>query len=183
MNQHETDPQNFDVLLKRFRKKPLFAASELPSPLNFGQPDVEALVPHREPFLLIDSIAAIDVDAERLAASRFIAADDPVFRGHFPGFPVYPGTLQVEMLGQLGTALCALLEEPLETPREARRQTIVRATKILGAMFIEPVLPGQTVTLLGERLEWDGSIARFIGQVIHNGTVCSVAAGELWVMR
>lgn len=173
---------NYELLLKKFKKKPLFQVGELSHQVEFGRAEVEELIPHRDPFLLVDSISGFDATHQRILAHRHIAEDDPVFKGHFPGYPVYPGTLQLEMLGQLGTALCALLEEPIGAVGIARKQTIVRATKVLGAIFLEPLLPGQTVTLLGDRLEWDGSIARFVGQVIHNGVVCTIAAGELWVL-
>ncbi len=177
------DPQDIQSLLKRFRKKPLFDLEAIDSPRAFTRSDIEQLIPHREPFLLLDAITGFDAPACRIAGRRFVDAADPVFRGHFPEFPVYPGVLQLEMLGQIGSALSALLEEPVGIVTSSRRPPFIRAIKVLGSLFIEPLLPNNDVTIIGERIEWDGTLARFIGQTVVGRTVCTVAAGELLVAQ
>ena len=67
---------------------------------------IEAIIPHRDPFLLVDEITEL-VPGER-AAGRYHVTDEAWYlRGHFPGRPIMPGVLQVEALAQVG-AVCGL---------------------------------------------------------------------------
>lgn len=167
-----------DALLKQNRKKPLFALEHL-APLSWGREDIERILPHRAPFLLVDRLTGVGFDDEAIAGSRFISPDEPLFAGHFPGSPVYPGSLEVEMIGQLGLCLHYFLESrSTEVPAD-QWPLNVRATRILGAAYLAPVLPGRDVTLLAKKLDYDEYFATMIGQVIADGTVACVAIGEV----
>jgi 3-hydroxyacyl-[acyl-carrier-protein] dehydratase len=67
---------------------------------------IEAIIPHRAPFLLVDEIAELEPGVH--ARGRYRVPEDAWYlRGHFPGRPIMPGVLQVEALAQVG-AVCGL---------------------------------------------------------------------------
>jgi 3-hydroxymyristoyl/3-hydroxydecanoyl-(acyl carrier protein) dehydratase len=167
-----------EALLRGSRKKPLIA-HDLLTPLQWGREDITRILPHRAPFLLVDHLTGVSLDEEAIAGSRFISPDDPVFAGHFPDYPVYPGSLEVEMIGQLGLCLHYFLESRSTAVPSQDRSLKVRATRIIGAYYLEPVLPGREVTLLAKKLEHDEYFATMIGQVISDGKVACAAIGEV----
>ena len=169
---------DYDSLLRKHRKKPLVAADSL-TPLAWGREEIKRILPHREPFLLIDRLTGINFAEETIAGSRVISADDPVFAGHFPGSPVYPGSLEVEMIGQLGLCLHYFLLGGSTAAPAAALSLRMRATRIMGAYYLAPVLPGDEVTLLAKKLEYDEYLATMIGQVIAGGRVACAAIGEV----
>ena len=75
--------------------------------LNIDQ--IEAILPHRYPFLLVDRITEC-VPGESAKGVKCVTANEPFFQGHFPGFKVMPGVLIIEALAQVGAV--AILTEP-----------------------------------------------------------------------
>ena len=67
--------------------------------------DIQQLIPHRDPFLWLDEI--VELTETRIHARKFLAPDLPVFTGHYPSFPVFPGVLQLEAAMQAGAVLIA----------------------------------------------------------------------------
>src|SRR5205809_5129005 len=74
-----------------------------------GREEIEAILPHREPFLLIDEVVELD-PGERVVARKTVRPDEWYLAGHFPGRPVMPGVLIVEAMAQTG-AVAVLSEE------------------------------------------------------------------------
>jgi 3-hydroxyacyl-[acyl-carrier-protein] dehydratase len=66
-----------------------------------GRAEIEAILPHREPFLLIDEVLALE-PGERVVARKTLRPDEWYLAGHFPGRPVMPGVLIVEAMAQTG---------------------------------------------------------------------------------
>ena len=75
----------------------------------FGRDVIEQIIPHRDPFLLLDEVLEL-VPGHKVVARRAVRAEDPWFAGHFPGRPVMPGVLIVEAMAQAG-AVAVLVEE------------------------------------------------------------------------
>src|SRR5262249_57130762 len=65
---------------------------------------IQAILPHRYPFLLIDRVVEIE-RKKRIVALKNVSINEPFFSGHFPGFPIMPGVLIVEAMAQAGGAL------------------------------------------------------------------------------
>ena len=172
--------------LRPYRKKPIVDLEKLEkkstyAKLGYGPDEIKKIIPHREPFLLIDSLTGLDLDEDEqiITGSRFISGEDPVFKGHFPGCPVYPGSLQLEMAGQIGLCLTYFVLNSRYTILENSRPLPVRATKVLGALFLAPIHPDQNVMLISKKLEFDGYFGRVISQILGEGTIYSVSISEV----
>jgi 3-hydroxyacyl-[acyl-carrier-protein] dehydratase len=150
-----------EALFAKARKTPLLAAPEATLVDRAG---IERVLPHRDPFLLLDRVTLLDND--RIAARYDLARARDVLAGHFPGHPVWPGVLQVEAIAQAGCFLQI---------RSAGAQTpAVALTHVLGAQFIRPVEPGGEVEIQATVLE-EGMLFTVVGQCLRRGEVCSAA--------
>ena len=63
------------------------------------QAEIQALLPHRYPFLLVDRVQELDPD-KRIVGIKNVTINEPFFQGHFPGRPVMPGVLILEAMGK-----------------------------------------------------------------------------------
>ena len=68
---------------------------------------IQKILPHRYPFLFIDRVVEFEA-GERLVAEKLISQSEPILQGHFPGFPVLPGVIQVEAMAQAAAILANL---------------------------------------------------------------------------
>ncbi len=130
--------------------------------MPFGREQIEQILPHRDPFLLIDEVVELD-PGKRVVARRAVRAEDPWFAGHFPGRPVMPGVLIVEAMAQTG-AIAVLFDE-------ANRGKIAFFAGIDDCRFKRVVEPGDVLTLTCEIAEMRGPIGRgkataYVGDVL-----------------
>ena len=116
-----------------------------------GRAEIEQILPHREPFLLIDEVLELE-PGQRVVARREVRADDPWFAGHFPSRPVMPGVLIVEAMAQTG-AVAVLAEEE-------NRGKIAFFAGIDDCRFKRIVEPGDVLTLTCEIDQVRGPIGR-----------------------
>ncbi len=120
-------------------------------PVPFGRDVIETVLPHREPFLLIDEVLELD-PGRRVLARRAVSADDWWFPGHFPDRPVMPGVLIVEAMAQTGAVAVLIQEE--------NRGKIAFFAGIDDCRFKRIVEPGDVLTLACEIDTVRGPIGR-----------------------
>jgi 3-hydroxyacyl-[acyl-carrier-protein] dehydratase len=131
--------------------------------------EIQAVLPHRYPFLFIDRVETID--DEKIVAYKLVSRNEPFFEGHFPGNPVMPGVLIIEALAQAGALLAARV-----TGFDPARQ-VMYFMGMDGAKFRRPVVPGDVLRLEVVPLRKGGAIWKMRGEAKVDGTV--VAEAEL----
>ena len=131
--------------------------------------EIQGLIPHRWPFLLVDRIVEYDQDAKRIVAIKGVTASEWFFQGHFPSLPVMPGVLQVEALAQTMAVYVA--------KQEGFGDRIGLFAGIEDCRFKRVVLPGDTLRLevtmdkLGRRFGRGRGVASVDGEVACEATL------------
>ena len=106
--------------------------------MKLDREQIKEIIPHRDPFLLIDEITELE-EGKRVVAMKYVNADEYYFQGHFPQEKVMPGVLIVEALAQAGAVAILSMEE--------HRGKIAYFGAIKEARFRQKVFPGDTLRL------------------------------------
>jgi len=104
----------------------------------FDVTQIQEILPHRYPFLLVDRITNMEL-AKFIKGYKNISISEPVFQGHFPGHPIYPGVLILEGMAQCGGVL-ALKSSNLT--QDQMKEKVIYFMSIDKAKFRNPVRPG-----------------------------------------
>jgi 3-hydroxyacyl-[acyl-carrier-protein] dehydratase len=147
------------------------------APAVLGE-SVEAMIPHRRPMLLVDELKAFDAEQRTLRAASWLGADAPGFAGHFPAEPVYPGVLQIEMIGQAGLCLGWLLRKAEDGVSPAAIDA--RVLTIHHATFLAAVRPDHRVDIETKVLDEHALTGVLAGQIWCGETLSATCIVEVY---
>tara|TARA_B100000214_G_scaffold133067_1_gene94664 strand:+ start:721 stop:1185 length:465 start_codon:yes stop_codon:yes gene_type:complete len=123
--------------------------------VSFDVNDIIKILPHRYPFILIDKIE-INEPGKSLTALKNVTINEPFFQGHFPGQPVMPGVLSLEVLCQAGSFLMLnQVENPLS---KNMFFTTVESTR-----FKKPIVPGDQLKIEVQLVKKKLNLCKFHG--------------------
>jgi 3-hydroxyacyl-[acyl-carrier-protein] dehydratase len=116
--------------------------------------EIQEIIPHRYPFLLVDRITEV-IKNESLRGYKNVSISENVFQGHFPGHPIYPGVMILEGMAQAGGILAF---QSMDMTKEEAANKVVYFMSIDKAKFRAPVKPG-------DRLEYRISVIKHKGAI------------------
>src|SRR6476469_498137 len=144
--------------------------TELVLPTTLSNLDIQKIIPHRFPFLLVDKIVEIEW-GKRAVGIKNVTANEPFFQGHFPDFPVMPGVLIIEAIAQVGGV--AVLGMP------EHREKVAFFAGIDEVRFKRQVVPGDTLRLEVTLTRVRGSFGQGAGVATVDGDMA--CGGEFMI--
>ena len=130
---------------------------------------IRSLIPHRYPFLLVDRIVDLDIEAKRIVGVKNVTVNEPFFQGHFPGQPIMPGVLIIEALAQAGGVLTQL-----SLGRDAQSK-LFYMVKVDNARFSRQVVPGDVLELHVQIKRVIRNMAVYYGEAKVDGEIVAYA--------
>lgn len=124
------------------------------------QEEIKKIIPHRDPFLLIDTIEEME-EGKKVVATKHMKEDEFWFKGHFPDYPVVPGVLMLEMMAQAGAV------SMLALPENKGKLGFFGGVK--EAKFRRQVVPGDTLRIEVEIIKIKGPVGVGKGVCTVNG--------------
>lgn len=116
--------------------------------------EVQKILPHRYPFLLVDKI--LEVGDDKIVGLKNVSVNEPFFQGHFPGHPVMPGVLIVEAMAQVGAVW--ILGKP------EYQGKIAFFARIDNVRFRQEVVPGDQLKMEVEVIKLRGKVGKAAGK-------------------
>ena len=120
--------------------------------------EIKELIPHREPFIYLDSLVNIS-KLKKASGIKTFKNNEEFFKGHFPGNPVVPGVILIEMMAQTAAALIAY------SLKSETFDKIVYLMNIESSKFRNPVFPETKVIANVESLRSRGRVWKFYGKM------------------
>ena len=124
--------------------------------------DIEQLLPHRAPFIFLDSVSSYT--GKQLTAHSYIDPSLDVFRGHFPDNPIMPGVLLIEMIAQAGALLIALRQD-------LQQGEVMALSSVEAAKFRQPVFPRDQLNITVDILNMRSGFYKFSGQAYKDSAL------------
>ena len=143
----------------------------------FNVVDIQNILPHRYPFLLVDRITEL-TPGEYIEGLKNVSISEPVFQGHFPGHPIYPGVMIIEGMAQAGGVLA--FKSMDEISQEEIANTVVYFMSIDKAKFRAPVTPGDQLVYKIDVIKHKGAVWQLDAKAYVDDKV--VAQAELKAM-
>ena len=125
---------------------------------------IEKLIPHRPPFLFLDELINIK-KLETATGVNIFSDNEEFFKGHFPGHPIVPGVILIEMMAQAGAALIAY------SIKEETTDKIVYLMNVEKTKFRKPVFPNQKIYTNVKALRSKGRVWRLEGNSYNSENV------------
>jgi len=124
--------------------------------------EIMECIPHRPPFLWLDSV--LEITDSRIIATKHLSKDLPVFQGHYPQFPVFPGVFQCEACFQAGAVLISKIVEVADGQ-------VPVVTRQNNTQFRRMIRPGETIQIEVELTERVSNAFYLKGRVTVDGKV------------
>ena len=132
---------------------------------SFDNSVIQELLPHRYPFLLVDKVVELEA-GKRIVGLKNVTINEPFFQGHFPGRPIMPGVLLLEVMAQVGGVLARKTMSGEGTP-------VVMLTGVEKAKFRKPVVPGDQLRVEVHLVRRKDPFWKMAGKiVIENALAC-----------
>jgi len=139
--------------------------------------EIQKILPHRYPFLLVDRITKLTV-GEYIEGYKNVSISEPVFQGHFPDHPIYPGVMIIEGMAQAGGVLA--FKSMNNTSQEEIENKVVYFMSIDKAKFRAPVTPGDQLVYKINVIKCRGAVWQLDAKAYVDDKV--VAQAELKAM-
>ncbi len=133
--------------------------------------EIQEILPHRYPFLLVDRVTGL-TKGESVIGYKNVSISEPVFQGHFPDHPIYPGVMILEGMAQAGGILAF---ESMEMTKEEAAQKVVYFMSIDKAKFRAPVRPGDKLEYRISVIKQKGAIWMLEGKAYVDDALVSQA--------
>jgi len=139
--------------------------------------DIQNILPHRYPFLLVDRVTELTA-GEYIEGLKNISISEPVFQGHFPDHPIYPGVMIIEGMAQVGGVLA--FKSMDNASQEEIENKVVYFMSIDKAKFRAPVTPGDQLIYKISVIKNKGAVWQLDAKAYVDGKL--VAQAELKAM-
>lgn len=139
--------------------------------------EIQKILPHRYPFLLIDRVVDVK-QSKQIEAYKNVTMSEPVFQGHFPDHPIYPGVMIIEGMAQAGGILA--FNSMNKNDQEQTNDKVVYFMSIDKAKFRKPVTPGDKLVYKLDVIRNKGNIWVLKGDAFVDDIL--VAEAELKAM-